>query len=202
MFLRGDEPIKKYGRKLPHWEQGEAMQFVTFRLADALPESKLRTWRDELAIWTTLHPKPWTPAIEDEYDRKFTARIERWLDQGHGSCLLREEHNRLHLEEVLMHFQDDRVVHYSWVIMPNHAHVLFIPLAPMKLLLKAWKGVSARRIGCGSIWQKDYRDTLVRDREHFVNLVRYIRKNPEKLPSSAFTLWEGQKATAIPTTAE
>ena len=51
--------------------------------------------------------------------------------------------------------------HEAWVIMPNHAHVLFRPLMPLQDLVKVWKGVSARRMKEGSIWQKDYRDRLI-----------------------------------------
>jgi hypothetical protein len=39
-FLNPDGHIQKHGDKLPHWQQGEVMQFVTFRLGDALPSQK------------------------------------------------------------------------------------------------------------------------------------------------------------------
>jgi hypothetical protein len=66
-FLNESGEIQKHGFKLPHWQQGEAMQFVTFRLGDAMPAGKLRQWKEELAIWRTVHPKPWTPEQEMEY---------------------------------------------------------------------------------------------------------------------------------------
>jgi hypothetical protein len=47
--------------------------------------------------------------------------------------------------------------------MPNHVHLLFKPFWPMEELIKSWKGISARRIGQGSIWQEGYRDTIIRD---------------------------------------
>jgi hypothetical protein len=43
--LHPDQPITVYQRHLPHWRQDGATYFVTFRLADSLPQSKL----DELA---------------------------------------------------------------------------------------------------------------------------------------------------------
>jgi hypothetical protein len=51
----------------------------------------------------------------------------------------------------------------------------------------------------GPIWQRNYRDTLIRDGDHFANAVRYIRKNPvkAKLPEDAFTLWQSERAAKI-----
>ena len=99
------------------------MQFVTFRLADSLPQSKLHAWREERNTWMEIHPEPWSVAQEAEYHRKFTARIDHWLDQGYGGCLLKDSANRQIVEDVVMRFQDERVRHESWIIMPNHAHL-------------------------------------------------------------------------------
>ena len=63
--------------------------------------------------------------------------------------------------------------------------------------MQAWKGISARRIGQGSIWQRNYRDTLIRDAEHFANAVRYFRRNPAKLPAKRYTLWQSPRAASI-----
>src|SRR6516165_10187995 len=43
--LHPDKPVTVYQRHLPHWRQEGATYFVTFRLADSLPQYKL----DELA---------------------------------------------------------------------------------------------------------------------------------------------------------
>lgn len=198
-YLNPDEPIQKHGGKLPHWQQDEVMQFVTFRLGDALPREKVQQWRAQRQAWKATWPPPWTPEQEKEYHQRFTAKLERWLDQGSGSCLFKHHVNRAVLEEILMHFHGQRVDHHAWVIMPNHIHLLFKPMAPLDKLIQAWKSVSAKRIGKGSIWQPNYRDTLIRDREHFANAVRYIRRNPvkAKLPESAFTLWESERARLV-----
>ena len=44
-YLHPDRQIQKHGDKLPHWQQDEVMQFVTFRLGDALPKTKVDHWR-------------------------------------------------------------------------------------------------------------------------------------------------------------
>jgi type I restriction enzyme R subunit len=196
-FLDGSEEIQRHGGKLPHWQQGEVMQFVTFRLGDAMPATKLRQWKEECGIWLSHHPQPWTPEQEKEYHRRFTWKLESWLDDGAGSCIFSDPANRIALEEVLMCFQGERVEHHSWVIMPNHVHLLFTPLSPLEKLMQAWKGTSARRIGKGGIWQENYRDTMIRDSKHFANAVRYIRRNPAKLRPGTFTLWESERVKAI-----
>ena len=196
-FLNGSEEIDMHGVKLPHWQQGEVMQFVTFRLGDALPQAKLRIWKEERNIWKSHHPEPWSQDDEKEYHSRFTAQLERWLDQGAGSCIFRDTDKRLLLENVLMKFQGERIEHHSWIIMPNHVHLLFRPLAPLEKLIQSWKGVSARKIGFGSIWQVNYRDTMIRDVRHFSNAVRYIRRNPVKLNALYYTLWESERAQAI-----
>jgi len=196
-YLDPDDEILKHGGKLPHWQQGEVMQFVTFRLGDSLPLEKLRKWKEERTTWLKVHPEPWTPQEEKDYHKRFTWKLEAWLDQGSGSCVLNEVANRAHLEGVLMHFQGNRVEHHAWVIMPNHVHLLFTPRVPIEKLIQAWKSVSARKIGGGMVWQANYRDTMIRDGDHFANAVRYIRRNPAKLRDGTFTLWEGERALAV-----
>ncbi len=196
-FLNPSGEIWKHGPELPHWQQGEVMQFVTFRLGDAMPATKVRQWREARDIWRSHHPQPWSEDDEREYHRRFTCKLEYWLDEGAGSCLFRVPHAREIMTEVLMRFQGEKVEHHAWVIMPNHLHLLFSPTDPIEMLVKAWKGVSARRLGQGGIWQKNYRDTMIRDGGHFANAVRYIRRNPAKLLTGTFTLWEGQRALAV-----
>src|SRR5213078_5330612 len=77
-------------RNLPHWEQEGATYFVTFRLADAVPASLASQWRYELQNWRRFHPEPLDEEARKEYRRRFLQVREDWLDQGHGSCLLRE----------------------------------------------------------------------------------------------------------------
>ncbi len=196
-YLDPDREIRKHGQELPHWQQGDSIQFVTFRLGDSLPAGKLRAWREERGTWLKFNPKPWTPEVERDHQKRFIGKLEAWLDEGAGSCLLKDPENRIFLREALMAFQGEKVEHHSWVIMPNHVHVLFTPNLLLEKLIQAWKGVSAHRIGKGKIWQKNYRDTLIRDGEHFANAVRYIRRNPVKLREGTFTLWEGPMALAV-----
>lgn len=198
-FMNPEAMIRKHGDGLPHWQQGAAVQFVTFRLGDALPATLIDKWRLERDAWLIENPEPWTMDTRKEYHRRFTRNSERWLDQGMGSCLFAAADAREILRSVLMRFQGERVCHHAWVIMPNHIHVLFSPLVPMPKLIQAWKGHSARLLGKGPIWQGNYRDTLIRDWDHYRNAVRYIRRNPlkAKLPEDRFTLWESEQTARM-----
>ena len=196
-FLDPSEEIHKHGKRLPHWQQPKSMQFLTFRLGDAMPETKIRQWREVLAIWLDHHPKPWSPKVEEEHQKRFVWKLEHWLDEGAGSCLLRNPDLRKHLENTIMHDHGKKAEIHALVIMPNHVHLLFTAHDQLESLVKSWKGISARRIQHGSIWQKGYRDTMIRDAEHFANAARYIRRNPSKLAPNTFTLWQGKRALQV-----
>jgi type I restriction enzyme R subunit len=198
-LVNPDREIAKHGDNLPHWQQGHVMQFVTFRLGEALPIGKIHRWKEQRAIWLFNHPKPWDQETEADYHRRFTAAIERWLDEGMGSCLFNQVSCREILADTFMRFQNQQVHHQAWVIMPNHVHLLFSPKVPISQLIQAWKSHSARTIGKGPIWQRTYRDTLIRDIDHYLNAVRYIRRNPvkAKLREDQFTLWQSDEAARI-----
>ena len=55
-FLDPSGEIQKHGFKIPHWQQDGVMQFVTFRLGDSLPASKLAAWQESRKIFLELNP--------------------------------------------------------------------------------------------------------------------------------------------------
>src|SRR5256712_856223 len=76
--------IKITRRHLPHWNQDGATYFVTFRLADSVPNALLKQWRNELETWLKFHPPPWDYKTAREYELRFLEGPEKWLDEGHG----------------------------------------------------------------------------------------------------------------------
>jgi hypothetical protein len=191
-FLNQFEPVERHENRLPHWEQDGATYFVTFRLADAIAQDRLDAWRAEREAWLKWNTAPWSPRQEQEYHERFTARIEAWLDEGTGSCVLRQQAVREIVGRSLLHFDGTRHWQHSWVVMPNHVHVLFSTIAGYKLenVLQSWKGFSAHEVNRllnqrGVFWMKDYFDRMIRDSQHFWRCARYIRRNPEKARLSA-----------------
>ena len=205
-FFNPYADIRHTGNRLPHWQQEGAVYFITFRLADAIPSRLRNQWESERETWLKIHPEALSDEIDREYHRRFSGAIERWLDAGHGACLLRRRECAEIAAETLRHFEGERVVMISSVVMPNHVHALFVqnPEWPLEKLIRSWKGFSARKINSllersGNFWQRDYFDRLVRDEEHFANCVRYIRRNPAKaqLTQNEFILWESDLARSI-----
>jgi len=198
-FFNPYAEIEVTANNLPHWQQPGATYFITFRLADSIPTDRLEDWRMERESWLANHPEPWSPETERDYHRLFRARIDAWLDAGEGECLLRTPAGREPLANTLRHGDGDRYRLHAWVVMPNHVHVLvtLAEVAKLEIEVGAWKSISARRINrllgrSGTLWQEDYFDRLVRDREHFDNCVRYIRRNPDKaqLADREYELYE------------
>lgn len=191
---------------LPHWQQSGATYFLTYRLGDSIPADLMEKWRKERAEWMVENPEPWSEETEAEYHRRFSGEMDRMMDAGHGSCVLRRPDFREMLDESFSHFDRDRYFIHSRVVMPNHVHVLFTLAAEVKLEITVgtWKRYTARRINAalgneGTFWQKDYFDRIVRDWKHFTNVARYIRRNPAKakLREGDFTLWEDERVLKL-----
>ena len=195
-----EEEIQKASGKLPHWEQAGVCYFITFRLADSLPNDLITKWKNDRDEWIAKNPQPWSEETEAEYHREFSLRIDKWLDQGRGDCLLFDDEVReIVLNKITENHGTSCHVH-SLVIMPNHIHIL-VSLIEGSLadLMHTWKGATAYLANkhlsrSGVFWQRDYFDRIIRDARHFERCRRYIANNPAKanLRNAGFTLWEGE----------
>ncbi|HEY3600651.1 MAG TPA: carbamoyl-phosphate synthase large subunit, partial [Chthoniobacterales bacterium] len=192
-------PVKITHRNLPHWRQEGATYFVTFRLADAVPAALRRQWGEELETWRKFHPEPWDAKARHEYQHRFREERERWLDSGHGECLLREPKARAIVEQALRHFDGERYLLDTWVIMPNHVHAILHPSGGRELseILHSWKSFTGRRINeafhrSGPLWQDENFDRIVRDLDELGRTRIYLLGNPEKagLKDGEFSLGE------------
>jgi REP element-mobilizing transposase RayT len=196
MFLNRNKPVDRHRVNLPHWQQGETWIFVTWRLADSLPQSIVEKLAAQRSIWEKNHPKPWSEEDLREHNRKFTLGFEKLLDEAHCACLLAEQNLREIVSGALLHFHGERYELDTFVIMPNHVHVLFRPLNENRLedILQTWKRYSAREMNKlrgeeGSLWQREYWDRLIRTEKQFQWTQHYIETNPEKLQPKKYTLW-------------
>ena len=194
-------------RHLPHWEIPGATYFLTFRLGDSLPAGLLRELQVQRDAWLRVHnledhrdvESLW-PDLRREYHQRFTAQEHRWLDEGHGRCVLRRAEFREIVEQAIRYFDDTRYFLDSFAVMPNHVHVLVLPREGSTLsdVTGSWKKFAARRINealgeRGALWQPETYDHIVRDVEQFAHCREYIADNPKKarLRSGEFTLGKG-----------
>ena len=155
---------------LPHFDGGETAQFVTFRLSDSMPHNILNEWRKLTAD-----------------DIEFRKKIEGYLDAGHGECWLRIREIATIVQDTLIYHHDREYSLISWVIMPNHVHVLLRPL-PLKHLnsimhsIKSYSAQMANKVlgRKGQFWQHESFDRYIRSEKHFHNVIEYIELNPVK----------------------
>ena len=186
-------------RFLPHWFQPGVATFITFRTADSLPREVIERWIVQQQLWlqsnnlqldialnrraiSTL-PLAVRRRFEHERDRAWHAL----LDECHGECLMRKSEVAEIVAEALLHFDGQRYDMDSFVIMPNHVHLLVQFRLPTTLRsqTKSWLHYSAveinRRLGRdGKFWQSEPFDHLVRSVTQFEYLQRYIADNPRR----------------------
>ncbi len=142
--LHPDIRVTVYHRHLPHWRQDGATYFVTFRLADSLPQGKLHeleSRKREFAAGYAIRGTDWRSVLRRKADsipreaweafcQEQMQRIEEWLDQGMGSCCLKRPDIANTVVDSLHHFDDDTYELGSYVVMPNHVHAIMRPLKP------------------------------------------------------------------------
>ena len=175
---------------LPHLENQNPIYFVTFRLADSLPREILRQLRAERETIEKAASAGVTVAADHFRLLKLRAIIqkaERWLDQGSGSCFMKDPRIAGIVADALQFFDGKRYRLLAWCVMPNHVHVVFSPLGSYNLqtILHSWKSFSAeqanRLLGRkGRFWQREYFDHLVRSDSSLRKIINYVKQNPQK----------------------
>ena len=184
---------------LPHWRQDGCTYFVTFRLADSLPSRLIREIDELKERWLKLQnidaqTPNWHENLNQlsmqkqiEFRRHVAVAVESRLDQALGNCTLAKLENAEIVASALRHFHQDRVMCGDFVVMPNHVHVLLMPINGYELedLLRSIKGFSSKRINelegtSGTIWHKDSYDHVVRDFQQLEAFQKYIAANPRK----------------------
>jgi REP element-mobilizing transposase RayT len=177
--------------RLPHWEAGQAIYFVTFRLADSLPRSVLREFElvreNILAAAKQAGRTMFSPSDERRLEALFSKKLQTKLDTGAGRCFLADPRIATIVTDALQHFNGSRYRMYAWCVMPNHVPALFRILDGHDLAetLHAWKSFSSKRANrllgrSGEFWQREYYDHLVRSERVFYRIVNYILENPNR----------------------
>lgn len=190
---------------LPHWRLNGGTYAITFRLADSLPKVVIEHYREardlilkKIEILSKLDSSrsqiDQLTSLREELRQTELLIIEIALNQGHGSCLLKDDQNAKLVTDALHHFNGTRYDLLAWCIMPNHVHVL-VKLAQneeLEKILHSWKSFTSHEINkrngtTGSIWQKESYDHLIRDGEDFKNQIDYVLTNPVK---AGFIDWQ------------
>ncbi|PZM80445.1 MAG: transposase [Candidatus Melainabacteria bacterium] len=168
-------PFWHHQNSVPHYEAGERMQLITYRLFDSMASGTLAQFKDQIEVGA------------DKLNPKQLVRMEAYLDKGRGSCMLRHEPVARMVSENLRHFDQTKYNLHAWVVMPNHVHVLLTPNNGVLLsqIVHSWKSYTSKKANeilnrTGDFWRRDYFDRLIRDERHYVKTVEYIHNNPVK----------------------
>ena len=186
-----DEGKEIYRVQLPHWRQPGVTYFTTWRLADSLPQMKLRQLEELRTNWLRSHKvaniELAPEGIRNAYHRQFTAKMHQWLDAGYGSCELKKPDCAEIVSNALRFFDGTRYALDEFVVMPNHVHALFAPSPDYTLaeILHSWKSFTShainKQLNCaGVFWLNETWDHIVRSRAHLEHFRNYIRENPSK----------------------
>ena len=184
-FFDDDLETVRTRRNLPHWNQEGKLYFVTWRLADSLPQKALAQIEDDRKSWLREHGDvalaEMEPHVKREWYRLFHHRVQKWLDAGHGSCILRKPEAKRIMADALHHFHDKRYHLGSFAIAGNHVHVLVAPHTGVELssVIHSWKSFTSNAINkalgrTGRLWMDEYFDRLLRNQLHLERVEDYI----------------------------
>jgi threonine dehydrogenase-like Zn-dependent dehydrogenase/REP element-mobilizing transposase RayT len=198
-----DEPPvidKRKGSYLPHWSRNGATYFITYRLADSLPQEVLLQMRkDRERLEVIFKRGQISAANKAEYLGLIREQATVLLDSGYGECWLKREEIAEIVVENWRHFDGERYDLLAYCVMPNHVHLLVKPYDehPLEEILHSWKSFTANAANKllnrqGGFWQVESYDHLVRDADDYQRCLRYILENPEKAGLKGWT-WVWQK---------
>lgn len=172
-------PIWHCRGKFPHREY-KALQFITYRLYDSVPQKLIDAWKEELKLTEmTMSNDPRVELLRN--------RIDKYEDVGYGQCFLKDSRIASMVQENLFHFNGIRYNVLRWCIMPNHVHVLIEVLEGWTLstIMHGWRSYTAHQANkilerTGDLWMEEYFDRYIRDEKHLETVVNYIDNNPVK----------------------
>lgn len=160
-----------YKRNLPHWQPAGSAIFLTWRLFGSLPNGFVQ------------HLNRWS----DEPGKQFL-NVDRMLDSASGGPLWLKDPEIAGLVTRAIHRGEElgQYVLKSYVVMPNHVHVLLEPIVSLSRLTNGIKGVSARHANLklgrtgNPFWRDESFDHWIRDPSQYARTRAYIENNPVK----------------------
>lgn len=176
------------GAYLPHWTKPCSLYSVTFRLADSLPQSVIKSWlaqRRDIIQTAKQMGRLLTEHEEKRLQYLFSDRLDRYLDAGYGSCWMKQHEIAKIVSGALKHFDGERYQLVAWCVMPNHVHTVVQPFPGYELsdilhTSKSYTGNKANKAlrRRGPFWQHESYDHLIRDDKDLSHAIEYVLDNP------------------------
>ena len=167
-------------RNLPHLYYNEGQYFITFRLANSIPQVVLEELKKEFS----------TPGkMTSIQQKRLFLKYDTLLDSSDTGKKYLAKQSIAEIVEAILHYPDGReykLICYS--IMPNHVHLVFELLNENKgisKIMQSIKRISARNANrelnrSGKFWQDESFDRLIRDDKELFNTIKYALMNPVK----------------------
>jgi putative DNA methylase len=196
-------------RNLPHWYVPGAMHFVTYRLADTIPNAVLHDLRQKRQA--RLHKKPTAgmslATHQANTHKQFFAEYDAYLDRGGTVNWLASPAIAAMIRGNLYHHNGSKYDLLAYCVMPNHVHVLLQPRytaaqppsdaeasepderpdhqSPLSEVMHSLKSYTAHEANkllrrSGQFWQHESYDHWVRDEDELERIVKYIAWNPAR----------------------
>jgi REP element-mobilizing transposase RayT len=191
---------------LPHLEAQHPVYFVTFRLADSIPQELMARFRAQREALQQVGVAGADCAPDPARLRKLQVILrmtERCLDRGLGACHMRDSRIARVVADAIRHYQGKRYELFAWCVMPNHVHAVLSPRDEHRLqdILHSVKSFSAQEANRilgrrGSFWQREYFDHFIRNEESLRKIIRYVSENPRKAGLRDWP-WVGVEKSAI-----
>ena len=192
-----------YRHILPHYQQPGQAYFITWCLKNSVPPKALSRYTKKLEELKT--------EIENAHKQKNNQQLMMLLEQDYRSVrrqYMKAFDDLLHLQtepvinlskpeytsiisEALRFFENDKVINYTYCIMPNHVHWVFLTHEKDKKglpvyvedIMRSVKRHTANKINDlenrkGPLWQKESFDVTIRDDKHLYRAIEYTLNNP------------------------
>ncbi|NBB79521.1 MAG: hypothetical protein GVY36_08770 [Verrucomicrobia bacterium] len=172
--------------QLPHWVVDYGCYSLTLHCADSIPKGALEKLREYVAHQSAIE------STDDDFlqqNRRQFKMMEHYLDQSMGACPLRPVKIRQSLTNYLTAY-DEELRFKSWVIMPNHLHLITDPMrfsstdafkkaiTRFKMRSTRYVNLSAKR--SGKLWMSSAYDRWIRSESEYRRWIDYLRNNPAK----------------------
>jgi len=168
-----------YKRNLPHYQPAGGEYFVTFRLANSLPQEVIQSLKHEFKKSLEAEGEENRTRQNNRYFGKF----DKLLDNSKsGKNWLENDKIAKIVADKIHDFDNEQYILICFCIMPNHVHLLFqLPKRdksrstyPVTNILSLIKGSTARSANkilgrSGSFWQHESYDHWVRNDDERTN---------------------------------
>jgi putative transposase len=182
-----------YQRNLPHYHPPDSMLFVTFRLANSLPNETIIRLKEERELLERKLKRERSAVQLDgqlyKLRKRYFGKFDKLLDDmTSGPHWLSDNRVATSVADSISYRDGKQYELLAYTIMPNHVHMVVTversATSFYRVLqsLKAYTAKEANKILNlhGAFWQHESYDHVVRNEKELGNIIWYVLHNPLK----------------------